>query len=132
ATGTATFSNLTIDRGQFNYVLAATAGNLTVPSNSFNVEGFCDTGSLAVARINAEAIALPNGKVLVAGGSDRSNNVFSSAELYDPPTHTFTTIGSMNVARSSLTMTQLPNGKVLVVGGNSASAELFDPSTNSF
>ena len=41
------------------------------------------TGSLNTRRSNHTATLLPNGKVLVAGGSDSSFNPSASAELYD-------------------------------------------------
>jgi Putative Ig domain/Galactose oxidase, central domain/Kelch motif len=139
ASGIASFGDLVVDRGQFNYSLAATAGNLTAISNPFNVEGFCDTGSLATGRLLHSSLSLLNGKVLTAGGASsfNTNAIFSSAELYDPATHSFTTVGSMHSPRSSFTMTLLQNGLVLVTGGFSgsallSSAELFDPSTNTF
>jgi Putative Ig domain/Galactose oxidase, central domain/Kelch motif len=140
ATGTATFPDLTINRGQFGFALAAAAGNGTAISNSFNVEGFCDTGSMATARALHSSVTLPNGMVLIAGGSPSFSNravAFASAELYSPITHTFTTVGGMHVGRSAFTMTLLQSGLVLVAGGSNgavavSSAELFDPSTNTF
>jgi Kelch motif len=64
---------------------------------------------------------LPNGKVLVAGGST-GIDVVSSAELYDPGTGTWTATGSMATARYFHTARLLPNGKVLVAGGFNGSA----------
>jgi Kelch motif len=76
---------------------------------------------------------LPNGKVLVAGGVIP---YFSSAELYDPATGSWTATGSLNTARYTHTATLLPNGKVLVAGGYDSaplsSAELYDPATGSW
>ena len=139
ASGIATFTNLSVDHGQTNYTIAATAGNAFSISNPFNIEGFCETGSMAVGRHNHSVITLGNGKVLVAGGAVNPDNsgVLASAELFDPASHTFSIVGSMNVARADFTMTLLPNGKVLVTGGfNDISltntAELFDPTTNTF
>jgi hypothetical protein len=88
------------------------------------------TSSLSTARTNHTAILLPNGKVLVAGGTYSVNTALYSAELYDPATGTWTTTGAMNIARSNHTATRLPNGKVLVAGGFGetsiwASAELY-------
>jgi Kelch motif/Putative Ig domain len=62
---------------------------------------------------------------------------FSSAELYDPVAHSFTTVGSMHFGRDGMSMVVLQNGLVLAAGGfdgstNLSSAELFDPATNTF
>src|SRR5207249_2489583 len=46
------------------------------------------TGPLNTQRAHHAGILLPNGKVLVAGGSG-TTNVISSAELYDPATRTW-------------------------------------------
>ena len=122
------------------FALAASAGSVIGTSNAFNVEGFCDTGSMATARALHSSVTLPNGMVLIAGGSPSFSNravAFASAELYSPFTHTFTSVGNMHVGRSAFTMTLLQNGLVLVAGGSNgtvavSSAELFDPSTNTF
>ncbi|MCX5657419.1 MAG: HEAT repeat domain-containing protein, partial [Candidatus Omnitrophica bacterium] len=63
---------------------------------------------------------------------------FSSAELYNPATSSFTATGDMLTPRMYHTMTLLPNGKVLVTGGETtgraalSSAELYDPATGLF
>jgi hypothetical protein len=74
------------------------------------------TGSLNTGRRLHTATLLPNGMVLVAGGFG-FNNVFASAELYDPANGTWTPTGSLNTARTEHTATLLPNGMVLVAGG---------------
>ena len=75
------------------------------------------------------ASVLPNGKVLVAGGSLSAS--WRSTELYDPATGTWTPTGNMTAIRSEHTASVLPNGKVLVAGGLSLgggrTAELYDP-----
>ena len=138
-TGIATFADLTINRGQYGFALAAAAGNVIGTSNAFNVEGFCDTGNLTTPRVFHSSVALPNGTVLIAGGLPAFSGgaPLSSAELYNPATHSFTTVGSMNSPRWGFTMTPLQNGLVLVVGGTNSSsalssAELFNPASNTF
>lgn len=97
------------------------------------------TGSMAIPRNAMPAILLPNGKVLIAGGTE--GNTFrptKTAEIYDPATGLFTpTAGEMSDAHSSHTATLLPNGKVLIVSGANGygftlTAELYDPATNTF
>ena len=95
------------------------------------------TASMGTARTSASDTLLPNGKVLIAGGSDSSGAV-AAAELYDPQTAGWSSTGSMGTARTSATATLLPNGKVLVAGGvvsgccATARAELYDPSTGTW
>src|SRR5262249_13806907 len=62
-------------------------------------------GSLNTPRANHTATLLPNGKVLVVGGNNRSSGNLSSAELYDPATGRWTITGNLNVARAGHTAT---------------------------
>jgi hypothetical protein len=89
------------------------------------------------------ATALPDGRVLVAGGLDSAANPSNAAEEYDPVAQRFTaTAGTMVSARAKAAATVLPDGKVLVTGGltqragetyyASATAELYDPATRTF
>ncbi len=98
---------------------------------------FAPTGSLTYGRLTHTATVLPDGKVLIAGGS----TAVASAELYDAATGTFTMTGSMAEARIQHTATLLPSGKVLITGGqaniegmqrSTASAELYDPAAGTF
>jgi hypothetical protein len=94
------------------------------------------TGSLGTRRRDHTMTLLPNGRVLVAGGSSPSR--LASAELYDPSSGTWTTTGSLATARGASTATLLPSGKVLVVGGISGissilgSAELYDAASGTW
>src|SRR3989440_2962854 len=101
------------------------------------------TGSLANRRHEHTATLLPNGKVLVVGGTVDFINDLTSAELYDPATGTWTPTGSLNNRRRAHTATLLPNGKVLVVGGLQdgqsgsnyhviSSSELYDPASGTW
>ncbi|MBK8247146.1 MAG: Ig-like domain-containing protein [Gemmatimonadetes bacterium] len=91
------------------------------------------TGGVPLARGYHRAVALPNGRVLLTGGSDFVSTVFPASDLYDASTGAWTAAGAMVTGRISHSATVLPNGSVLVAGGggNSVlrSAELFDPAT---
>ena len=95
------------------------------------------TGAESAGFFNHTATLLPNGKVLVAGGSEFDGS-FKSAELYDPATGTWSYTSTPNTARESHTATLLPNGKVLIAAGfdydyNSLNtAELYDPATGTW
>ncbi len=94
-------------------------------------------GPMLSVRQSHTATLLPDGKVLLAGGSDR-NVVLASAELFDPATSSFSETGSMTTPRAGHEATLLNNGKVLITGGHGerdnflASAELYDPVTRRF
>jgi hypothetical protein len=90
---------------------------------------FRPTGAMTTARARHTATLLPDGKVLIAGGS-RDQPL--SAELYDASTETFAATGSMIIPSSGPnTAALLGNGKVLI-GGLGSSAELYDPATGTF
>lgn len=107
---------------------------------------FTPTGSMIHVGGIHTATLLPDGKLLVAGGSQGFTEDFeeagqTDAELYDPATHLFITTGSMTAPRDLHTATLLLNGKVLMAGGFGAgldrpptlsSAEVYDPATASF
>lgn len=90
---------------------------------------FTPTGNMTTGRYAHTATLLPNGKVLIAGGS-----ILPSAELYDPATGLFTATGNMITARWEHFATLLPDGRVLIMGGTfgSTSAEIYDSSTGIF
>jgi len=96
---------------------------------------FTTTGSMMSKRVRHAAVLLPNGKVLIAGGTGETSAtgviaVYSTAELYDPSSGQFSAAASMSVTRSGHTATLLKNGSALIVG--SGSAEIYDSSTNRF
>jgi galactose oxidase-like protein len=97
--------------------------------------------NMVFARARHTATALLDGSVLVVGGSPSASGAaapYSSAELYDPATGTFSLTGPMAQGRAGHTATRLPDGKVLVVGGwdvtpgGASTAELYDPATQAF
>jgi N-acetylneuraminic acid mutarotase len=107
------------------------------------------TGSLIVGRRNGHsATLLPNGKVMVTGGSgvNKAGSTFENiytTELYDPQTGAWEQISVagtndyLKTPRTKHTATLLPNGKVLITGGlkdgtSISAAELYDPATGSW
>ena len=92
-------------------------------------------------RAEQTATRLLDGRVLITGGTDGSDHVLSSTELFDPKTGRFIRGPAMSAARLDQTATLLADGRVLVAGGfgqlgqalrSLASAEIFDPTTNSW
>jgi len=96
---------------------------------------FSMTGSMSVPRHKLAAALLPDGKVLVVGGSDNrdSRGQYASAELFDPASGRFTSDGEMSFRRYKLIQAavQLPDGRVLIAGG-AERPEIYDPATKSF
>jgi hypothetical protein len=93
-----------------------------------------NTDSLATARCAHTAAMLPNGKVLVVGGYNSSDNTIGSGELYDPETGTWNFTGGLATGRAFHTATLLANGKVLIPrgyygsgGGALTRAQLYIP-----
>ena len=96
-------------------------------------------GTMTTTRAEHRAVLLPNGKVLIVGGSSGpSAPPLLTAELFDPASQTFTlSAGLTGTSRSSFRAIWVPGiSKVLILGGNNgvdlASAELYDPATDAF
>jgi hypothetical protein len=122
--------------------LAGSSLALAAPAQAdYRVE---PTGSMAVPRVGAAAAALPDGRVLVAGGLTKHDpreteaGVAMSAEIYDPATGKFSATASPLERRDDAATAPLPGGRVLIVGGANtigpplATAEIYDPRTASF
>ena len=91
-------------------------------------------GLLHTARRQLNATMLPDGTVLVTGGSSGAgfNNAAApalTAELWDPAQNTFTALASATRYRGYHSIALLlPDGRVLSAGGdNEANAEVFSP-----
>lgn len=111
------------------------------------------TGSFSAApalnapRAQHTATTLPDGRVLVTGGTD-GNSIYFGSEVFDPVANAWTPVQStMNVngfnsARQLHTATLMSNGRVLIAGGLGADAPnqfsalsscfVFDPASDTF
>ncbi len=93
------------------------------------------TGSMNFARRQHNAVALPDGKVFVIGGSsaggfDTSTSPVAPTEMWDPATGQFTVMASIAVYRGyHSTALLLPDGRVLSAGGNvgGPNAQIYSP-----
>jgi hypothetical protein len=109
------------------------------------------TGSMSTNRYYHTATLLPDGRVLVSGGSNGTVSAtnpwpgkiaLGSAETYDPELGTWSPTPLMSTARFFHTATLLQDGRVLVSGGqtsegqyleySSASAEIYDPTRDTW
>jgi len=95
-------------------------------------------GSMAQGRRQSNATILPNGKVLVTGGSSAAgfsteSGAVLSAELWDPATGNFSTMASAQKGRFyHSTAILLPDGRVISAGSGrpgteQRNAEIFSP-----
>lgn len=105
-----------------------------VPSNTiaYSTEWIDDDPDVIVGGIGyGQAVVLPNGNVLFAGGYDgaASNKAF----IYNVSTLAWTRVADMNTARYKFQMALLNTGKVLVTGGvGLSSSELYDYNTDTW
>ncbi|MFA5031457.1 MAG: kelch repeat-containing protein [bacterium] len=85
-----------------------------------------DTMEQPTATIEAMAL-LPNGKALLAGGSDSK-----ICRIFDPDVEQWTTVDAMNIARDHFSLSILYTGKILAMGtqasGFPPQCEIYDPS----
>ncbi|MGH7940582.1 MAG: kelch repeat-containing protein [Limisphaerales bacterium] len=139
STATLLLNGQVLIAGGFTYVDSEPPGTEVVTNSCFlynpATQTWSETGKMGTPRVFDSATLLPDGRVLVAGGSD-GNNLLDSIELYDPASGTWTPgTHSMLESRSGHTATLLPNGQVLLAGGWGeytyilSEAELFNPQT---
>jgi hypothetical protein len=112
-------------------VLVAGTGELYDPAT----DRFSPTGRRkTIGFYSSTATLLPNGTVLVAGGTGDFGDS-AQGELYDPSTGTFA-VAANNMIRGRFghTATLLRDGTVLIAGGwtSISSAELYDPASAGF
>ncbi|MCO5170020.1 MAG: kelch motif-containing protein [Planctomycetes bacterium] len=116
---------------------------------------FSSAPALGAPRAQQTATTLPDGRVLVTGGTD-GNGTYQTSEIFDPVANAWTPLdqlaptpadAAMNhngfaTARQLHTATLLGNGRVLIAGGLGVEVQnqfaalttcfLFEPTTNTF
>lgn len=111
-------------------------------------DGFTPGPNMNAPRSMHTATQLPDGRWLLTGGVNATNDPQASCEIYDPALDAFVPAASMGTPRMGQTATLLGNGKVLVTGGIQAmpttptqlepirqtvnTTELYDPATDTW
>ena len=122
---------------------------LPVTNAPFSPGAFQISGTMSVSHDSATT--LPNGKVLIVGGTDPTTfGAYNTAELYDPSVYAFTAAADLpstsdapDGTRDGETAIRLANGQVLLAGGlteNTStfidtvlqSSLLYDPDSDTF
>jgi hypothetical protein len=90
--------------------------------------------SLSAPRLDAPAVQLLDGSVLVAGGaSGADQTALAGIERLDLAAMTFESAGALETPRANATVSLLHDGRVLVAGGGNGPyvpfAEIYDPAT---
>jgi N-acetylneuraminic acid mutarotase len=118
-------------------VVGGASGTFAAPNLHVSAEVFdpatgawSATGSVSVARGFHRAVALPNGQLLITGGSNFTSAVFPATDIYDAATGAWTPSTALGTGRISHTASVLANGRVLIAGGGGngvlGSTEVFD------
>lgn len=106
--------------GGMDDLAGLTSAEVYDPAAKGGAGSWAPAGRLLVARVGHTATPLPDGRVLVAGGSPSEtgrDRTYDTAELYDPVTRSWRIGPPMAIGRSAHSATALPSGEVLVVGG---------------
>lgn len=93
--------------------------------------------SMLAPRTAHVCVTLPDGSILVAGGSSGPGGPTNAAEVYQPTTDSWSTTGAMLTARTNAAAILMNNNQVLVAGGETSgqianTLEIYDPSSARF
>jgi hypothetical protein len=98
-------------------------------------ERFTETGSMEFPRYKQGAALLPDGRILVAGGSNEIGRqiTYSSTEIFDPQTGKFSAGPRLKSARFKLLsgVVALNDGRILLAGG-AERPEVYDAARGVF
>ena len=122
--------------------LSNTAGFIDLPTiQLFNVTNktFKNIGKMNIARSSFATILLRDGRVFIAGGDNKKDDVFDSCELFNPSNNDCVICKTfMKQKRNYPAVGLLPNGNPIVFGGRDCedeeldSTEIYDVLTDSF
>jgi N-acetylneuraminic acid mutarotase len=92
---------------------------------------------LQIPRAYHTATRLPDGRILLVGGSRGPDEFLTEVEIFDPTNNQITLAAPLNTPRHDHSATLLMDGRVLVVGGYNPSrwlddAEVYDPSADTW
>jgi hypothetical protein len=99
---------------------------------------------MITSRRHSQGYPLPNGRILVVGGTDTTgvdgaaSIFYATTEIYDPATGIWIATGSLTTGGKVLhTASSLPGGRILIAGGWNgsaalSSAEIYDQATGTF
>ena len=120
--------------GGANFVAQESTATAEVIDLTEAIPGWRSVSSMSFARKNVNATLLPNGEVLVTGGTSGSgeNNRDTPVldiEIWNPDTETFTTVNAEAKPRWYHSVALLlPDGRVLSAGGEgNRTAEVYSP-----
>jgi hypothetical protein len=91
--------------------------------------------ALTQARYAHSSVLLPDGRVLILGGTRSDKEPWlQSAEIFDPTTSTISAGPSLGLGRSGAKTVAMPSGRIAVFGGryDARTVELYDPDTGTF
>lgn len=99
---------------------------------------FTEVGAMVRPRVDHAAALLPDGRVLVTGGSQRQGSLlvdWDDAEVFDPTTGTFAALSAhMQHTHATHALLDVGYGRLLVAGGSDTDlrCEYFDLTTQTF
>lgn len=117
--------------GEITVIGGHTDGFIPTPTAEYYSGGQWNTVSSKYTHDNAFVVTLPDGQVMVGGGSAEAFGIGQSwgVELYNPKSHSFAPIGIMDRKRARSSALALPDGRVIVSGNWYAedAVETFTP-----
>lgn len=104
--------------GEITLLGGNTTGFKPIETAEYYADGAWHTVSMLYSHMNGFAASLPDGSVLLGGGSPEAFGIGQSwgMEIYNPASHSFSASGIMSVKRAMSSALTMPDGSVLIVG----------------